>query len=274
VGVTNLSAERTLVKSPPELWSELSDAQSLAKHLGEFGEIRITKLEPEHTVAWEGDLALGTARIEPSGWGTKVTITVRLANEPEVPEEFIEEPPPPGPDPDPALAGPESALTAARSALDQATRKHGEACDAFAKAEAAQPEEPEPAEKPGFFARLFGAAKRAEEERQAERERRSKEFEAKLARASAWRDEAAKLKAEAEARVAEAQDALETARRAEEERKHEAERKLVRWRELEARRRAAEAQAAPKLDAETSQGLLEQVLDHLGSAHHRPFSRS
>ena len=69
-------ASRTLVKSPPELWAECSDAASLSRHLGEpFGEIRITRLEPETAVAWEGDRASGTVRLEPSGWGTRVTLT-------------------------------------------------------------------------------------------------------------------------------------------------------------------------------------------------------
>src|SRR5262245_46533541 len=72
-------AQRTLVKSPPELWAELSDVQSLARHLGAFGDIRITRLEPETTVAWEGDRARGTVELEPSGWGTKVTLTAELA---------------------------------------------------------------------------------------------------------------------------------------------------------------------------------------------------
>ena len=54
-------ASRTLVKSPPELWTECSDAGALARHIGEFGDIRITKLEPETTVAWEGDRVRGTA---------------------------------------------------------------------------------------------------------------------------------------------------------------------------------------------------------------------
>jgi hypothetical protein len=63
-------AQRTLVKSPPELWAELSDLEALARHLGEFGEIRITRLEPETTVAWEGDRAHGTVELEPAGWGT------------------------------------------------------------------------------------------------------------------------------------------------------------------------------------------------------------
>ena len=68
----DLTAKRTLVKSPPELWEELSEVDGLTKHLGAFGEIKITKLEPEHTVAWEGEHASGTVSIEPSGWGTKV----------------------------------------------------------------------------------------------------------------------------------------------------------------------------------------------------------
>ena len=61
--MTELQASRTLVKSPPELWAECSDAASLARHLGQFGEIRITRLEPETAVAWEGERARGTVRI-------------------------------------------------------------------------------------------------------------------------------------------------------------------------------------------------------------------
>jgi hypothetical protein len=89
----DLTAKRTLVKSPPELWEELSEVDRLAKHLDAFGEIRITKLEPEHTVAWEGEHASGTVSIEPSGWGTKVTLTADL------PEQ--EAPPEPKPEPEP-----------------------------------------------------------------------------------------------------------------------------------------------------------------------------
>jgi hypothetical protein len=76
--MTEHEASRTLVKSPPELWAELSDETSLASHLAEpFGEIKITRLEPETAVAWEGERASGTVRIEPSGWGTRVTLTAK-----------------------------------------------------------------------------------------------------------------------------------------------------------------------------------------------------
>ena len=75
--MTEHEAIRTLVKSPPELWAECSDPSSLARHLGEFGEIKITRLEPETAVAWEGEHASGTVRLEPSGWGTRVVLTAR-----------------------------------------------------------------------------------------------------------------------------------------------------------------------------------------------------
>jgi hypothetical protein len=83
--MTEHEASRTLVKSPPELWAECSDAASLARHLGQFGEIRITRLEPETAVAWEGENASGTVRLEPSGWGTRVILTARQTEPPNVP---------------------------------------------------------------------------------------------------------------------------------------------------------------------------------------------
>jgi hypothetical protein len=92
-----VQANRTLVKSPPELWAELSDIEALARHLGELGEIRITRTDPETTVAWEGDHARGTVEIEASGWGTKVTLTAEVekavpVTEPEPEPEPVPEP--------------------------------------------------------------------------------------------------------------------------------------------------------------------------------------
>jgi len=94
-----VQANRTLVKSPPELWAELSEIESLARHLGELGEIRITRTDPETTVAWEGERARGTVEIEASGWGTKVTLTAEL--EEAAPEPAPEASPPPEPEPVP-----------------------------------------------------------------------------------------------------------------------------------------------------------------------------
>ncbi len=89
----DLTAKRTLVKSPPELWTELSEADGLARHLGELGDIRITKVEPEKTVAWEGEHASGTVEIEASGWGTKVTLTAAVTERaPREPQSMAEPP--------------------------------------------------------------------------------------------------------------------------------------------------------------------------------------
>lgn len=75
-------ATRTLVKSQPEVWEQCSDPESLSRHLnGSFGEIRITRLEPENTVAWEGEQSSGTVTIEASAWGTRVTLTARTEQE-------------------------------------------------------------------------------------------------------------------------------------------------------------------------------------------------
>jgi hypothetical protein len=92
--MTEHQSSRTLVKSAPELWAECSDAASLARHLGAFGEIRITKLEPETAVAWEGTAASGTVRLESSGWGTRVTLTVTEEGPPAEPEPVAVEPEP------------------------------------------------------------------------------------------------------------------------------------------------------------------------------------
>jgi hypothetical protein len=78
-------AARRLVKSAPELWAVCSEAPLLARHLARFGEITITRLEPENTVAWEGETASGTVSIEPAGWGTRVTLTVRVPAPQEAP---------------------------------------------------------------------------------------------------------------------------------------------------------------------------------------------
>jgi hypothetical protein len=98
--------QRTLVKSPPELWAELSDPAALARHLGELGEIRITHIEPERAVGWEAQGISGTVLLKASGWGTKVTLSVikeipQAAQETTEPESSAVEEPPSGPAPAP-----------------------------------------------------------------------------------------------------------------------------------------------------------------------------
>ena len=125
--MTEHVASRTLVKSPPELWAECSDAGSLARHLDQFGDIKITRLEPETAVAWEGERASGTVRLEPSGWGTRVTFTagveevaepVAVVAEPE-PVVVVAEPEPapvapPSPPTPPPVPAPVTAVPARR----------------------------------------------------------------------------------------------------------------------------------------------------------------
>jgi hypothetical protein len=74
-----VETRRTVVKSVPELWAELSEVGLLAPMLGHFGEIRITRTVPEATIEWESDVASGWIELEPSGFGTRVRLTAELA---------------------------------------------------------------------------------------------------------------------------------------------------------------------------------------------------
>jgi hypothetical protein len=111
--------QRRLVKSPPELWAEISDPESLGRRLDALGEIEITRTEPETTVAWEGENVSGTVVLEAAGWGTKVMIEATLVEADPVP------------DPEPATQTEPVAAPVA---------------------------EPQPVQSGGFFARLFGTA--------------------------------------------------------------------------------------------------------------------
>jgi hypothetical protein len=174
--------QRTLVKSPPELWTELSDPAALGRHLGEFGDIRITRVEPEKTVVWEAERASGTVLIKPSGWGTRVTLTVTreidepeppVASEPSVaPEATVTSEPPV--EAEPTLEAGEDRLPEAPP--EDRHEPAGELVDAAQDEPAETPLEsetvseyqPEPEDEPeaepeprrGFLARLFGRRRR------------------------------------------------------------------------------------------------------------------
>ncbi|HEX8067572.1 MAG TPA: hypothetical protein VF520_13720 [Thermoleophilaceae bacterium] len=69
-----MEVSRTLVKSPPELWEDLrGDCLSEA-----VGEVTVEPGVPERELRWRADGAAGTARLEPSSWGTKVTLTAEV----------------------------------------------------------------------------------------------------------------------------------------------------------------------------------------------------
>lgn len=231
--MSELTAKRTLVKSPPELWEELSEVERLAKHLGAFGEITITKLEPEHTVAWEGEHASGTVSIEPSGWGTKVTLHAELPHaeperEPE-PEAVAAEPPAVEPEPQPAPE-PDKPISAA---LDEASSEEA-------------PERP----RRGFWGWLFRSRTARPAAGEPEPEPVAPEPEPEPAAPEPEPEPVAVLREPV---------AVEPASDADSDPLPGAER--------------AELDGDAPLDPERARRILDEALDALGAAHHRPFSR-
>jgi hypothetical protein len=171
-----LEAKRTLVKSAPELWAEISDVAALARHLGELGEIRITRAQPEELVEWEGDRASGTVRLEPSGWGTRVTLTAEPTPPPEEPTASAADAAAPEPaaiTPEPAT--PEPAEPATHAAITPQPATPDPAGPATPSAVTPDPEppgpsaitpepaapDPAPTPRTGIFARLFRRFRRS-----------------------------------------------------------------------------------------------------------------
>ena len=70
----SLEVSRTLVKSPPELWSELQ-GECLPEAVGGA---RLSVTEEERRIEWEADGVHGAAVLEPAGWGTKLTLTAEI----------------------------------------------------------------------------------------------------------------------------------------------------------------------------------------------------
>jgi hypothetical protein len=86
-----VQVQRTVVKSLPEVWAQLSETELLAPLFGDtFGEIAITRLDAETRIEWEGERANGLVELEASGFGTRVRLTA-----------VVEDPAPP-PEPEPA----------------------------------------------------------------------------------------------------------------------------------------------------------------------------
>lgn len=77
--------EKTLVKSPPELWELVDDRELMrrwsAAVTGISGEVTVLEREPGERLAWEA--ANADARIElvlaEKGWGTSVSIRIEGA---------------------------------------------------------------------------------------------------------------------------------------------------------------------------------------------------
>jgi len=245
--------QRTLVKSPPELWSELSNPEALARHLAELGEIRITGIEPETKVEWEAEGASGVVHLKQSGWGTKVTLSLTreapASDEPSEPEQIAEPEPVVEPDPEPepgALAEtpPEPEQIAEPEPI---VEPEPEPVAEEPEPEPPAVEQPEPRRR--FFARLF--------------RRRSI---AQVAPAAPVAPEPEPI-AEPEPVAVVEPEPIEVAAFAAPE-------PIYPPRQAEpAEDLAAELASVEAQMAEETTELLTGVLDRLGAAHHRPFSR-
>ncbi|HEV7163138.1 MAG TPA: hypothetical protein VGN25_07790 [Solirubrobacteraceae bacterium] len=294
--------QRTLVKSPPELWAELSDPDALGRHLSELGEIRITRAEPEKRVEWEAEGTSGSVLIKPSGWGTKVTLSVRReieapaqeAPEMEQPEvdqdvEAVElpavaeiEPEPPSDAAEPLELEPEPES----SVLEPEVEVPGADEVRETTIELTRPSEPAPPPAPrrGFFARLFGrrqpkVAEPPEEPSRVDVTDRSPisspatgevTITESAQRSSAIESLQARFQAEPIVEIdPEAEAAPEPVAEADEPSEESQEIASGPSRDL-----AAELKAAEEVAAEEVTAVLTAVLDRLGAAHHRPFSRA
>jgi hypothetical protein len=67
--MAKVEVERTLVKSPPELWDEVGSEQALSRWLGQ---VQVSSENPPHRLEWDSDVARGVIELESSGWGTKI----------------------------------------------------------------------------------------------------------------------------------------------------------------------------------------------------------
>ncbi len=232
-------AQRTLVKSPPEIWAEVSDVSTLARHLGEFGEIRITRLEAETTVVWEGDRARGTVELEASGWGTKVTITAEAiaTDEVEVEVEVVEaEVAAKEAEADVVI---EDEAPAEAAVVEEIVEKDAAPIEAEVIEETVETPQP----RRGIFARL---------------RRRRRAVEPVV--------DPIALEPEPEPEpepVAEIPEAVEVTTEAPE----------IAEPELDGEITASATAATAAFDPEHVEAVLVGVLDDLGAAHHRPFSR-
>lgn len=296
--------KRTLVKSPPELWAELSDEQALSRHLSGLGEIRIVKTTLEQSVEWEAEDAKGTVELKPSGWGTKVTLTVTRELEAEAigiasvsGQRGETDAKPAG-----AEAEMESALGHENRSLGDEASASAEAegpAEARAQADALTPAEADATAEPDVPAEADATAKaQGSAAAPLETEPRRPRLFARLWRrlkgggmptvqgeaATPAGDEAVEPEQEA-AKAAEAPEAeMKTAEAPEPEAPEAPEPEAPEAPEADtiadAERSASTADLASELkaaeeaiSAQTTE-LLTEVLDRLGAAHHRPFSRS
>ena len=74
-----IEVERTLVRSPHELWDTLSDHPGIARWLGG---VQIDRVEPPTRIEWNFRRANGVIELEAAPWGTRVRARVMPAQGP------------------------------------------------------------------------------------------------------------------------------------------------------------------------------------------------
>jgi uncharacterized protein YndB with AHSA1/START domain len=75
----SIEVERTLVRSPRELWERLSDHPGITRWLGDA---EIQAVEPPTRIEWRLRGASGVIELEPTQWGTRVRARVKSAQVP------------------------------------------------------------------------------------------------------------------------------------------------------------------------------------------------
>jgi hypothetical protein len=71
--------ERTLVKSPPELWSEIGTEECLSRWLGD---VTVHAAEAPGRLEWDRSDCAGVIELEASGWGTRVRAVAKAKGVP------------------------------------------------------------------------------------------------------------------------------------------------------------------------------------------------
>jgi hypothetical protein len=251
--------QRTLVKSPPELWAELSDPAALARHLGELGEIRITRTVPEKSVEWEAEDTIGKVVIKPSGWGTKVTLSVSREISPLEPREISPL------EPAEVMDAPEPAIEVVPEAASEPAVEHADDPEPELEpvAPAGEPSEPELEREPrrGFFARLF---RRRRKEEIVEMATVRLDIDRIDPSSEAWGEDEIY-----EEHVSQQEELLDIQDESVPDISD-----ISDIQDLEPPDISAELKAAEEVAAEQVTAVLTSVLDRLGAAHHRPFSRA
>lgn len=246
---------RTLVKSAPEVWAELERVERLAELLCD-GTIEIVASRPESQIEWRGQRASGTIEIAASGWGTKVKLTAE-AEEIVLGAGVLE----------PGVTMEQAAETEPAQETETAPES---GVEAGAEREAEVGLEPETAESPEPET-VVDLESELELEPVAETKSKPVGFWKRLFGKTAPAVETEVVAGPEPETIAEPEPEPEVVAEPEPEVVAEPEPEAVAESKPE---EPAESAPAPEPESIDYEALLTSVLDHLGSAHKRPFTHA